>query len=216
MMDIGVLFDLDGVIIDSESIYTEFWQEIDTLYPTGVANFALKIKGSTLPEILGSYFPDKEIQNHILQKIKLFETEMHYKPFPEAMRFIDELIAAGVRCAIVTSSSLKKMENLYLQNPGFRERFQAVVTGDMVSHSKPHPEPYLLGAREIGVDIKDCFVFEDSLSGIRSGNSAGATVIALATTLPYDDIKGKACKTIYDFTGFHIQDMLACRNTNKL
>ena len=205
----GVLFDLDGVVVDSESIYTQFWSDIDKLYPTGVENFAIAIKGNTLQRILADYFPDNDVKQDILERIKDFEINMHYKPFAEAIRFINELKRNQFRIAIVTSSSQKKMDNLYAQNPGFREMFDAVVTGDMVSHSKPDPEPYLLGAKAIGVAPESCYVFEDSISGIESGIRAGATVIGLATTLPYDKIDGKAHLTINDFTGFHVGDMLS-------
>ncbi len=205
----GVLFDLDGVVVDSESIYTQFWSDIDKLYPTGVENFAIAIKGNTLQRILADYFPDNDVKQDILERIKDFEINMRYKPFAEAIRFINELKRNQFRIAIVTSSSQKKMDNLYAQNPGFREMFDAVVTGDMVSHSKPDPEPYLLGAKAIGVPPESCYVFEDSISGIESGIRAGATVIGLATTLPYDKIDGKAHLTINDFTGFHVGDMLS-------
>ena len=205
----GVLFDLDGVVVDSESIYTQFWSDIDKLYPTGVENFAIAIKGNTLQRILADYFPDNDVKQDILERIKDFEISMRYKPFAEAIRFINELKRNQFRIAIVTSSSQKKMDNLYAQNPGFREMFDAVVTGDMVSHSKPDPEPYLLGAKAIGVAPESCYVFEDSISGIESGIRAGATVIGLATTLPYDKIDGKAHLTINDFTGFHVGDMLS-------
>lgn len=205
----GVLFDLDGVVVDSESIYTQFWSDIDKLYPTGVENFAIAIKGNTLQRILADYFPDNDVKQDILERIKDFEINMRYKPFAEAIRFINELKRNQFCIAIVTSSSQKKMDNLYAQNPGFREMFDAVVTGDMVSHSKPDPEPYLLGAKAIGVAPESCYVFEDSISGIESGIRAGATVIGLATTLPYDKIDGKAHLTINDFTGFHVGDMLS-------
>ena len=205
----GVLFDLDGVVVDSESIYTQFWSDIDKLYPTGVENFAIAIKGNTLQRILADYFPNNDVKQDILERIKDFEINMRYKPFAEAIRFINELKRNQFRIAIVTSSSQKKMDNLYAQNPGFREMFDAVVTGDMVSHSKPDPEPYLLGAEAIGVAPESCYVFEDSISGIESGIRAGATVIGLATTLPYDKIEGKAHLTINDFTGFHVGDMLS-------
>lgn len=111
----------------------------------------------------------------------------------------------------------EKMETLYAQNPGFREKFQGIVTGDVVSHSKPHPEPYLRGADSLGIDIRHCCIFEDSLSGIESGLRAGACVVGIATTLPFEQINGKACKTIHDFTGFQVEDMLSIMgNFNKL
>lgn len=211
MDNIGVLFDLDGVLIDSESVYTTFWEGIDKIYPTGVSDFAHVIKGNTLPKILDTYFPDAARQKHILQLINDFEREMRYVPFAEAMRFVDDLNAEGIPCAVVTSSSRLKMDNLYAQLPSFRSRFAAVITSDLVTHSKPHPEPYLIGADAIGVSAERCYVFEDSLSGIASGKAAGATVVGLATTLPFDAIKAEAHKTISDFAGFRIADMLSAK-----
>lgn len=210
-MKTGVLFDLDGVLIDSESIYTEFWAGIDRVYPTHVDDFAHIIKGSTLPKILDTYFPDADKQNDILRRIADFEKAMVYRPFPEAMLFVDQLNANGIDCAIVTSSSRQKMENLHAQNPSFRSRFKAVITSDVVTHSKPHPQPYLLGAEALGINASQCYVFEDSLSGIESGIAAGATVIGLATTLPLSEIKGKAHKTIESFAGFSVSDMLSVK-----
>ena len=209
IMEIGVLFDLDGVVIDSESIYTKFWSEMGRIYPTGIPDFAIKIKGTTLPRILSTYFPDKKVQNDIRRKIVDFEAGMKYIPFAEAIRFIKELKEAGIKRAIVTSSLQDKMDALYAQNPGFRELFDEVITGDMVTRSKPDPQPYLIGAEKLGLKIENCYVFEDSLSGIKSGMASGATVIALATSLPFSEVNGKAHKTISDFTGFHISDMLA-------
>ena len=210
-MKTGVLFDLDGVLIDSESIYTEFWEDVDKVFPTNVPDFAHIIKGSTLPKILGTYFPDKNIQQQILDMISCFEKDMRYTPFIEAMRFVDELNEADIECAIVTSSSLQKMENLYRQNPGFRDKFKAVITSDLVIFSKAASTAVSPWSKSYWRQPGNCFVFEDSLSGIESGKAAGATVIGLATTLPLDAIKGKAHKTITDFAGFHISDMLSVK-----
>lgn len=210
-MEIAALFDLDGVIIDSETSYTLFWEDIQKIHPVDADNFAMRIKGSTLPTILDTYFPDSETQNDILIRLENFERQMAYPIFPEAARFISELNRAGIKCAVVTSSQQDKMQRLYMQQPEFSAHFNAIITGDMVRHSKPHPEPYLSGAAALGVNIRNCFVFEDSVSGIMSGMNAGATVIGLATTLPYSTIAGKAHKTIHDFTGFHIRQMLEAR-----
>ncbi|MDD5870247.1 MAG: HAD hydrolase-like protein, partial [Bacteroidales bacterium] len=95
----GVLFDLDGVVVDSESIYTQFWSDIDRLHPTGVENFAIAIKGNTLQRILADYFPSDDVQQDILNRIKEFEINMRYIPFAEAIRFIDELKQNQIRIA---------------------------------------------------------------------------------------------------------------------
>ena len=215
-MTIGALFDLDGVVVDSETIYTQVWNDIDKIYPSGIENFAYIIKRNTLEKILGTYYQDKDIQEKIIQIIKDSEKEMKYIPFDEAIRFITELKEAGIKCAMVTSSSQRKVDHLYEQNPFFKDLFDAVITGDVVTHSKPNPEPFILGAKVLGIDPKDCIVFEDSLSGIQAGKAAGSTVVGLATTLKFEDINGKAHKTINDFTGFHLSDVLSAMNISRL
>ncbi len=70
--------------------------------------------------------------------------------------------------------------------------FKAVITDSKVEHSKPHPDPYIKGAQALGVDPRQCMVFEDSYSGLEAGRAAGATVVALATTNPRDTLIDKA------------------------
>lgn len=208
--EIGVLFDLDGVLLDTEGIYTDFWQSVDKKYPTGVPDFARIIKGSNLTAILNTYYPDKELQKIIIGILDDFEREMRYRPFPDAIKFVTELNAAGIPSCIVTSSSMLKMNNAFEQLPGFRDLFSGLVTGDMVKNGKPSPEGYLLGAQQIGVMPENCYVFEDSLQGIQAGLNAGCKVIALATTVSREEIKKlKADKIIDNFADFSINDMLS-------
>lgn len=205
---IGVLFDLDGVLIDSESLYTRFWDEIDRIYPTGIENFALYIKGTTLPSILGHY-KDEAVRRDIVARIHEFEHRMVYPVFPGVMEFLADLRRHDIPAAIVTSSDAVKMASLRAQLPDFTSHFRAVVDASMVTRSKPDPQGYLLGAEAICCDPSRCFVFEDSLQGIAAGNAAGATVIGLATTLPRERLQGKAREIIDGFTGFTVDDMLA-------
>lgn len=207
MRKIGVLFDLDGVLIDSESLYTGFWSGIDRDYPTGIPDFARFIKGSTLDKIMG-YFPSEQVREDILDRIREFEKGMKYEMFDGVAAFLDDLAANNIPAAVVTSSSDRKMEKVYAQLPGFRDRFAAIVTGSMVSRSKPDPQGYLMGAEAIGCAPADCYVFEDSMSGLQAGNAAGATVVGLATTLPRETLEGHAHRIIDGFVGFDVRTML--------
>lgn len=186
--EIGCLFDLDGVIIDSERLYTKIWEAIETQWPTGIDNFAYKIKGTTLEDILDRYFPDPEVQSQVVDELYRLEGLMIYGPLPGAIEFLDELRHAGIPTALVTSSNERKMAHLWSDMPELKRDFKVVITGDEVTHSKPNPEGYLAAAKKIGVSPVNCAVFEDSLQGVKAGRAAGAFVIGVAGTLRAEDI----------------------------
>ncbi len=190
-MKIAALFDLDGVLIDSESIYTVFWNRMNELFPTGIENFAYVIKGTTLPQILDRYFPDPDVQAQLRIHLKKQEEDMVYRIFPGVEDFLKSLKAAGVPTAIVTSSNNAKMRVLFEELPGFSKYFDTVVTDSDVTRSKPDPEAYQLAARRLGVPSEHCVVFEDSRAGLEAGRRAGGKVVAVATTLTREDIADK-------------------------
>lgn len=209
MRNIGVLFDLDGVLIDSERLYSEFYDNIAELYDIKEEKFSLAIKGTTIEQILSRYFPEPEASADVLRRINEFEANMRYPICDGVIGFLEALRAAGIPCAVVTSSSDNKMQRLYAQLPHFADYFDAIITGTDVTRSKPDPQGYMLAAERIGRRPADCYVFEDSLSGIEAGVASGAVVIGLTTTLPEERLKGKAHKLIDGFAGFGIDDMLS-------
>ena len=183
----GVLFDLDGVLLDSEGQYSIFWEQMDREYPTGVDNFASYIKGFHLTRIL-SYFATDEVREQVLNDLLAFERNMRFEFFPGALDFVKRLRAAGIPMAVVTSSDRKKMQALYEQHPEFPTLFDQIITGDMVTKAKPDPECFLMGARQLGMDIKDCIVIEDSRNGLLAGRDSGAMVIGIPTTLSVETV----------------------------
>lgn len=200
--DIACLFDLDGVLVDSERIYTKIWEAIESQWPTGIEDFAYKIKGTTLEDILERYFPE-DVREQVTKELIRLEAMMIYGPLPGAVEFLDTLKAKGIPIALVTSSNGLKMDHLWHDMPGFKEKFDVIITGDQVSHSKPDPEGYLTAAAALGVDPKRCAVFEDSLQGVKAGKEAGAFVIGVAGTLkasdiqPFSDIVVNAVADVY-------------------
>ena len=199
----AALFDLDGVIVDTESIYTDFWDDIDRRYPTGVDDFARVIKGNTLARILETYF-DEDIRDEILVLLKEQEESMRYTLFDGVSDFLDRLIDKNIPKAIVTSSNDRKMSRLFSQIPELGPKFEAVITDALVERSKPDPQGYLIAAEKLGVDPTDCVVFEDSFAGLEAGRRAGAYVVALATTNPRESLYEKADEVIDSFIGYDI------------
>ena len=205
----GVLFDLDGVLLDSEGLYTTFWQSMDERFPTGVENFAAFIKGFNLARIL-AYFDSDETRERVVEALVEYEKLMRFEFFPGALDFVERLRAAGMPMAIVTSSDRKKMQALYSQHPAFPGMFDQIVTGDMVTNAKPDPECFLRGAQLLGVDIKDCFVFEDSRSGLMAARASGARVIGVATTLNRDLVEGLSDMTVDAVSQLSAEQVLGC------
>lgn len=200
----GVLFDLDGVLVDTESQYSIFWGKMGIEYNTGIPDFADRIKGSNLAAILNTYFPEKSVQDEIVEKLNAFQAAMTYEICPGVKEFISQLKQHNIPTCIVTSSDDKKMEQLFAYQPYFRENFSNIITGDQVTNSKPHPECFLKGAQKIGVDIKDCLIFEDSMQGITAGLASGAKVIALSTTCSIEQISTLTNVIIPGFKNFSL------------
>lgn len=195
------LFDLDGVILDTETQYTIFWDE-EGKRRLDIDNFCSRIKGQTLKQIYGKYFPDDEaLTNEVTAELNQFEKDMKFNFITGADSFLKDIRQHGVRTALVTSSNDAKMQNVYRAHPDFKSMFDYIITADMVSHSKPHPECFLKGMQLLHTDATHTFVFEDSFHGLEAGKRAGAYVVGLATTNPATALEGKADCIISDFSG---------------
>ena len=192
------LFDLDGVILDTEGSYTAFWDDYGSRH-FSEKDFGLKIKGQTLVKILGDYFPEENERKAITDAINDFERKMSYPFVPGVENYIKSLKSNGIRTAVVTSSNLLKMENVYRCHPGFREMFDMILTSEDFSESKPSPYCYLKAMRLFGAGPEDCGVFEDSLAGLQSARASGAFVTALTTTNPEEVVRNYADLVIRDF-----------------
>ena len=202
-----VLFDFDGVIADTETQYTEFWNRIGREY-LGQEEFGHTIKGQTLVQIFGKYFEsmDRE-QEEIVPQLNEFEANMSYDYIPGAQAFMKELKAAGIPMAIVTSSNDIKMSNAYKAHPELLELVDKVLTSEYFSKSKPDPECFLKGMEFLGGTPEETVVFEDSFHGIAAGRAAGAKVIGLATTNKREAIAPLCEMVIDDFYGLTVQDI---------
>ena len=192
------LFDLDGVILDTEGSYTAFWDDYGSRH-FSEKDFGVKIKGQTLVKILGDYFPEENERKAITEAINDFERNMSYPFVPGVENYIKSLKSNGIRTAVVTSSNLLKMENVYRCHPGFREMFDIILTSEDFSESKPSPYCYLKAMRLFGAGPEDCVVFEDSLAGLQAARASGAFVTALTTTNPEEVVRNYADLVIRDF-----------------
>lgn len=211
----GFLFDLDGVLIDSETEYTRIWGAINEHFPTGIANFPIIIKGQTLTEILNRYFPEEQ-HAAVTDMLNELEQQMRYRYLPGAREMLLELRRRDIPRVLVTSSNEMKMRRLREELPELQGLFTDIVTADRISRSKPDPEGYLLGARLCNARPEDCVVFEDSLQGVTAGHRAGCYVVGLYTTLPADQLRPMADRIIDNLSRIMVDEVIeAIDNKNK-
>ena len=203
-----ILFDFDGVIADTETQYTEFWNRIGLEY-LGIEEFGHTIKGQTLVQIFGKYFDGKiQEQEEIVPQLNEFERNMTYGYIPGAYRFLTELKEAGIPAAIVTSSNDIKMSNVYKAHPELPELVDKVLTSEHFSKSKPDPECFIKGMEMLGGTPEETIVFEDSFHGLKAGRACGAKVIGLATTNKREAIAPLCDMVIDDFNYLSLSDLM--------
>ena len=156
---IAALFDFDGVVVDTEPQYSLFWDEKGKKYHPEIPEFGHHIKGQTLIQIYSQFFLQPEgLQSEITRELLDYETRMSFEFIPGVVDFMKELRLKGVKIAIVTSSNDQKMANAHRALPELKSMVDYIVTADKVSHSKPHPECFLLGAESVQVPVENCVV----------------------------------------------------------
>lgn len=197
----AALFDLDGVVFDTEPQYTVFWgaqcREFHPEHP-GLEN---EIKGQTLDQIYDTWFDGelKTVRPVLTQRLNDFERDMDYSYIAGFEDFIARLRKQDIKTAVVTSSNQQKMDSVYRKHPEFQSLFDAILTSEDFEYSKPHPDCYLKAAARFAATPEECMVFEDSFNGLKSGRAAGMTVIGLATTNAAEAIAPLCDRVIKDY-----------------
>jgi HAD superfamily hydrolase (TIGR01509 family) len=179
----AVLWDMDGTLVDTEP----YWMAaevalIESYGGSWTHEDALQVVGSGLwhsarvIQARGVDLTEDEIIADLTDRV--LENVAQRVPWrPGARELLGELRERGIPTALVTMS-IGRMARVIADAIGFHA-FDAIVAGDEVTHSKPHPEPYQRAAELLGVDARDCLVLEDSSPGVASAYAAGAVVIAV-------------------------------------
>ncbi len=181
----AVLFDLDGVLVDSTPCVTRVWSEwalhhgLDPEYVVHVAHGqkAIETVRKVAPQL------DAEREFRIIEQMELDDTD-GLRLLPGAKELLNAI--PRDRYTIVTSGT-RRLATKRLQTVGLPVPAN-MIAADEVANGKPHPEPYLTGAAALGYPAGACLVFEDAPSGIRSAQAAGATAIGVSTTYTAEEI----------------------------
>ena len=205
----AALFDLDGVIIDTEGQYSQFWGSIGREYRPDVPDFAERIKGTTLESIYTNWFAHLQDQlPEITRRLNDYEQQMQYPYIRGAREFVASLRQAGIPTAIVTASNDDKMQRVLAIHPEFTTLFDRILTSADYAAGKPAPDCYRKGAEVFGATPAECVVFEDSINGLRAGRDAGAFVVALTTTNPHAAVAPLADLVVEDLSALSLPTLL--------
>lgn len=212
----AALFDLDGVVFDTEPQYSVFWGGICRQYHPEHPGLEHEIKGQTLTQIYDLWFsgPLLSERDSITSRLNDYEQQMSYEYIEGFEALITVLRSHGVRTAVVTSSNIPKMESVYRHRPGFTSLFDAILTSEDFDRSKPDPDCYLKAAQRLDAQCDECIVFEDSFNGLRAGRAAGMAVVGMATTNTVEAILPLSDLQLKDYQGltFERLEMLLSSN----
>lgn len=176
----GVLFDMDGLVLDSEKLYARFWAEAAAFYGFHMGyEQALGMRALSAAagkaQIFGYFGPEADYMAIRAKRIELMdayvaEHGIACKPGIDAL--LDHLHSRGIRAAITSSSPMDRILG-HLSRHGLDTRFDALCSGHDVPNGKPAPDIYLYGAASLGLRAEECLALEDAPAGILSASRAG-------------------------------------------
>ncbi|MCX6991548.1 MAG: HAD family phosphatase [Kiritimatiellaeota bacterium] len=214
-MNMAVIFDLDGVIIDNIPYHKQAWREMCRHYGRELtdADFDQKISGrkndAILAFLLNRAVTDAEVQACEREKEALYRTlvQPHLQPLHGLVPLLEQLSARDIPCAIATSAPVENID-LALDGMQIRHYFDAIVDASQVKHGKPDPEVYLTAALRLKADPRQCLVFEDAPLGIRAAKAAGMRVVGITTTQRAASLHA-ADKIVADFSEITVAQIQA-------
>lgn len=195
----AVLFDMDGLLVDSEPLWTLAEIELaDHLGGTWSDELKAAIIGTRLDTAIATILDWYDVPRGSTEvasamafllgrMVELYRSDLPL--MPGALELLDGLRAAGVPTGLV-SSSYRVLVDAVLDVIG-HDRFDVSVAGDEVGQGKPHPEPYLTACRRLGVAPQEAVVLEDAISGVTSAESAGCKVVAVPWLVPIEPAPGR-------------------------
>lgn len=201
----GVIFDMDGVLFDTERLYQRAWEEMAAERSLVLGDSFIKdvcgTSGAHMRQILSRYFQVEDsmpLVEECRRRVRTWlESEVPVKKgVPEILEYFH---GKGIPMG-VASSSAKNQILSNLEKSGLREYFAEVTSGSEVEHGKPAPDIFQLAAEKMGCDPKTCLVFEDSANGVRAGRAAGCfTIMVPDLLLPDEELKAVCSAVCADF-----------------
>lgn len=198
----GAIFDMDGLLLDTERMYRASWEksaeQFGLVHNPDFPRAVCGSSGMHMQEIILQYYPQVDAKAFAADCILRVERELQtHVPIKagvsEILRYFKQ---RGVKIAVASSSKRETVKS-NLNQVGILSYFDAVVSGDQVEHGKPAPDIFLLAAQQIGCAPEDCYVFEDGTNGIRAGAAAGCATVMIPDLTPPNAQLEQLCTGIY-------------------
>ena len=199
----GAIFDMDGLLTDTERFYSQSWRETARFFGQAwIEGFDRAVAGTSgekMLEVIHTHFPYVDAQAFmnfcIGNQKRLVREELREMPGAgEIVRFFRE---RGVKTAVASSSSTEAIcDNLKRLN--MLELFDAVTSGEEIKNAKPAPDIFLLAAERIGCAPEDCYVFEDGINGCLAGIAAGCATIMIPDLFQPTEELRRNCAGIFE------------------
>lgn len=188
------IFDMDGTLVDNMRFHMAAWRKmlLENGVETDAHDFLVNTAGKTNREIIPNFFADateEKLSELGLRKETLYRESFlpHRKAVAGAIEFLTEAESLGVKMAVATAAPVANMEFI-LDGLDLRKYFQAITTAADVERGKPNPEIFLKSAEKLGVEPKNCLVFEDAVNGFEAADRAGMKSVGIATVNSIADI----------------------------
>lgn len=193
----AVIFDMDGVITDSEKIYRRFEHEVGEKYGMDydtMEEFCKRIAGGTyktnrhhFDEMIGLPMGYNGWRDEVMELVDAWADGPGFDLKSGVREVLDYLKGKGIKLAVATSTSKDRAEK-NLKKCGIYEYFDVLVFGDMIEHGKPSPDIYLKAAELCGVEPEYAIGVEDSINGLRSSHAAGLFTVMVIDLIEPDDV----------------------------
>jgi beta-phosphoglucomutase family hydrolase len=190
----AVLWDMDGVIVDSAVYHMRSWQL--TFEQTGITFtddnfkhvFGLR-NDEIIRSILGKDFTQERFEAIARAKEEAFRKLIkdNVKALPGVLKLLSDINATGFQQVLVSSTPLENID-LIIDKLGIRQYFQQIISGYDVTEGKPSPQGYLLAAQRLGVNPENCIVIEDAVAGVQAAKKGGIKCIAVTNTHPAESL----------------------------
>lgn len=180
----GVLFDMDGVVLDTEKLYARFWREaaVSLGYPMthvqalGMRSLSRSAGQAKLESYFGPGISIEEVRGKRIELMEAYIDTYGVELKPGITELMDHLQSKGIKTAITTSSPIERVKK-HLGPLGLLERFDKLCSGYDVPKGKPEPDIYLYGAASLGLKPGECLAIEDSPAGVLSASRAGCLTV---------------------------------------